>query len=142
MSEANKKIALAFLEAMSVGDEPGQAACLGPDAYTVTHGFGQVSGWRNRETMLATGGAFKEVVPTGFRPKIHKVIAEGDTVAIEWEGDAVLSNGAPYRNQYVFIFTLKDGLIDKLDEYFCTVHADTVILPLLLQQSEEMAHGN
>src|SRR5262245_17718748 len=103
MSEANKRVALDFLQAMSDGDGEGQAECLAPDAVTNTKGFGQVSGRRTRDMMLATTDAFKDIVPTGFRPKIEKVVAEGDTVVIEWEGNAVLSNGTPYCNQYVFV---------------------------------------
>ena len=142
MSEANKKVALEFLRAMSEADAEGQARCLTPDATTTTRGFAQVSGTRNRETMLATVEAFREIVPSGFRPRVLRVVAEGDTVVLEWEGNAVLSNGAPYGNHYVFIFTFENGLIRRLDEYFCTVLADTVILPLLLQKGEELAHGN
>lgn len=142
MSDANKQVALDFLKAMSDADTEGQARCLAPDAVTYTKGFAKVSGWRNRETMLATTAAFKQIVPTGFRPKIEKVVAEGDTVVIEWEGNAELSNGKPYCNQYVFVFTFADGKIRQLNEYFCTVLADETILPLLEQMSAEMAHGN
>jgi ketosteroid isomerase-like protein len=142
MSEANKQVALDFLTAMSDGDAQGMACCLTPDAETFTKGFGQVSGWRNRETMLATTTAFRDVVPTGFRPKIGKVVAEGDSVVIEFEGNAVLSNGEPYCNQYVFVFTFKDGKVRQLNEYFCTVLADRAILPLLAEKGEELAHGN
>lgn len=142
MSEANKQTALKFLEAMSEGDAEGQAACLAPDAFTITKGFGAVSGQRNRETMLATVEAFRDVVPTGFRPKIEKVVAEGDTVVVEWEGNAELSNGTPYCNQYVFIFTFENGKIRQLNEYFCTVLADRTIMPLLAAMGEELAHGN
>lgn len=142
MSAANKQIALQFLHAMSEGDAEGQAECLTPDAFTITKGFGGVSGQRNRETMLATVQAFKEIVPTGFRPKIQKVVAEGDTVVVEWEGNAELSNGTPYCNQYVFVFTFENGRIKRLNEYFCTVLADSTILPLLAQKGEELAHGN
>lgn len=142
MSEANKQVALDFLQAMSDGDAEAMGRCTTPDAETFTKGFGKVSGWRNRETMLATAAAFREVVPTGFRPKIEKVVAEGDTVVLEFEGDAVLSNGQPYCNQYVFVFTFRDGKIRQLNEYFCTVHADERILPLLAQKGQELAHGN
>ena len=142
MSEANKRTALEFLTAMSEGDAEAQARCLAPDAVTYTKGFAKVSGRRTREMMLATTAAFKEIVPTGFRPKIQKVVAEGDSVVIEFEGNAVLSNGKPYCNQYVFIFTFADGKIRQLNEYFCTVLADEVILPLLAQKGDEFAHGN
>lgn len=142
MSEANKKVALAFLASMNDGDAEAQARCLAPDAVTITKGFAGVSGRRTREMMLATTGAFKEMVPTGFRPKIEKLVAEGDTVLLEFEGDAVLSNGEPYCNQYAFIFTFENGKIKQLNEYFCTVLADNVILPLLAQKGEEYAQGD
>jgi ketosteroid isomerase-like protein len=142
MSEANKQVALDFLQAMSDGDAEAMGRCTTPDAETFTKGFGQVSGWRNRETMLATAAAFRQIVPTGFRPTIHKVVAEGDTVVLEFEGNAELSNGKPYCNQYVFIFTFRDGKIRQLNEYFCTVLADSTILPLLAAQGDELAHGN
>jgi ketosteroid isomerase-like protein len=142
MSEANKQVALKFLHAMSAGDAAGQAECLTEDAFTVTRGFAQVSGRRDRATMLATVEAFNEIVPTGFRPKVIRVIAEGDTVMVEWEGNAELSNGVPYGNHYVFLFTFRDGLICRLDEYFCTVLADTTIMPLLAEKSAALAHGN
>jgi ketosteroid isomerase-like protein len=142
VSEANKQVALKFLDAMSTGDAVRQAECLTPDARTVTKGFAGVSGTRNRETMLATVEAFNQIVPTGFRHTVRRVIAEGDTVVLEWEGNAVLSDGTPYPNQYVFIFTFADGLIRQLDEYFCTALADRTILPLLAQMGEELARGN
>lgn len=142
MSETNKQVALKFLHAMSEGDAAGQAECLAEDAFTNTMGFAGVSGRRDRATMLATVEAFNDVVPTGFRPEIHRVIAEGDSVMIEWEGNAVLSNGEDYCNQYIFLFTFEDGKIKQLNEYFCTVLADTKILPLLAAKGDELAHGN
>jgi ketosteroid isomerase-like protein len=142
MSEANKQVALDFLRAMDEGDADLMARCITDDAETITRGFAQVSGRRNRETMLATTAAFLDVVPTGFRPIIHTVVAEGDTVVLEFEGNAVLSNGEPYCNQYVFMFNFEDGKIRRLHEYFCTVLADRTIMPLLAQKGAELAHGN
>ena len=92
--------------------------------------------------MVATARAFKDIVPTGFRPKMKKVVAEGDAVVLEFEGDAVLSNGEPYCNQYVFVFSFENGKIKQLNEYFCTVLADKVMLPLLTQKGAEYAQGD
>ena len=141
MSEANKAVALEFLRAMSEGDAEAQGRCLTPDAETLTKGFGKVSGRRDAATMLATVDAFRKIVPTGFRPKVHRVVAEGDNVVVEWEGHAVLSNGAPYCNQYVFIFAFENGKIRQLNEYFCTVLADNTIYPLLAEMGNELAEG-
>lgn len=142
MSEANKRVALEFLAAMDAGDGEAMDRCLTRDAFTNTQGFARVSGQRSREMMVATASAFKEIVPTGFRPKMKKVVAEGDTVVLEFEGNAVLSSGEPYCNQYVFVFTFEDGKIKQLNEYFCTVLADRVMLPLLAQKGAEYARGD
>jgi ketosteroid isomerase-like protein len=142
MSEANKQVALNFLKAMDEGSADGMDACITADAETFTKGFGQVSGWRNRETMLATAAAFRDIIPTGFRLKISKIIAEADTVVVEFEGNAELSNGQPYCNQYVFVFTFELGKIRQLNEYFCTVLADQTIMPLLAEKGKELAFGS
>jgi len=127
---------------MDAGDSAAMSRLLTDDAFTNTQGFAGVSGQRSREMMLATTNAFKEVVPTGFRPKMKKVVAEGDFVVLEFEGDAVLSNGEPYCNQYVFVFSFENGKIKQLNEYFCTVLADKVILPLLAKKGQEFAQGD
>ena len=140
--EANKTVALAFLDAMDHGDGEAMDKCLTRDAFTNTQGFAGVSGQRSREMMVATAAAFKEIVPTGFRPKMTKVIAEDDAVVLEFEGDAVLSNGVPYCNQYAFIFSFEGGKIKQLNEYFCTVLADKVMMPMLAQKGAEYVTGD
>jgi ketosteroid isomerase-like protein len=139
MIEANRKSALAFLDAMSAGDADGAARLLTDDAFTVSRGFGKVSGRRDRATMLATMSAFKELVPTGFRPTFHSIVAEGDKVVVEFDGNAELRNGTPYRNQYCMVFTFEGDRIKQLNEYFCTVLADAVMLPLLMEQGSKVA---
>jgi limonene-1,2-epoxide hydrolase len=59
MSEANKTTALAFLEAMSNGDSVSAERCITSDAFTISKGFGKVSGRRDRNAMLATLSLFK-----------------------------------------------------------------------------------
>lgn len=142
MSEANKAVALKFMKAMDEADAVAQGECLTDDAVTVTRGHAGVSGTRDRATMMATVDAFKDILPNGFDMTIHSVIAEGDSVVVEWEGNAVLSNGVAYPNQYVFLFTFRDGRIARLHEYFCTALADRTILPLLAEKGEALAHGS
>lgn len=140
MSEANKQAALDFIHAMSEADVARQDELLAPDAFTNTMGFAGVSGRRDRATMLATAGAFEVLVPGGFNPTFEKVVAEGDVVVVEWRGDATLSDGTPYGNEYVFVFTFDgEGRIRQLNEYFCTVLADRTIGRLLAQMGEAVA---
>jgi ketosteroid isomerase-like protein len=129
MSEANKKVALEFIESMGRGDGAAFAATLAPDSFALAKGFAQVSGRREHDEMVATAAGFREIAPAGFKPIIHSVTAEGDRVAVEWEGQAVLADGTPYHNQYLMLFFLRDGLIAQVNEYFCTKLADEVMWP-------------
>jgi ketosteroid isomerase-like protein len=131
VSEQNKQVVIDFIEAFSRADAAACEPLLAPDAITIAKGFGQISGLRTREFMLETTKAFKDVVPTGLRPSFKNVIAEGDGVAVEWEGDGVLANGERYANQYCMVFKLENGKIKTVHEYFCTVLADSKIGPLL-----------
>jgi len=134
VSERNKQVVLQFIEAMGRGDGAAAAPCLDPEAFSVAKGFGKFAGIRHYATMLGTIDAFKKLVPTGLRPIIKTVTAEEDRVAVEWEGDARTCEGKPYRNQYCMVFTLRDGLIKQVNEYFCTKLADEVLWPLVAAQ--------
>src|SRR5690348_14099369 len=133
MSEQNKQVVRDFIEAFSRGDVEGAKACLAPGAVTYAKGFGKLSGPRPYELIVATTGAFKELIPTGLRPQFKSFTAEGDRVVAEFEGDAVLANGVDYCNQYCMVFTLEAGRIRQVNEYYCTILADERIGPLLAE---------
>lgn len=137
MSEKNKEVVLKFIRAFSDGDAETAKTCLAPDALTVAKGFGKLSGPRPYKIIVATTAAFKELIPTGLRPTFHTVTAEGDRVAVEFEGNATLVNGQSYCNQYCMVFTLADGRIKHVNEYYCTILADDRIGPLLADVEEQ-----
>jgi uncharacterized protein len=133
MSEQSKQVVVSFIEAMGRSDPAAAAACLAPDATTV-------AGVRDYDRILATIEWFKHAVPTGLSPTINTVTAEGDRVAVEFEGNATLANGKSYCNQYCMVFTLRDGKIKHVNEYFCTILADEVLYPLVtaLEQQQQL----
>jgi uncharacterized protein len=133
MSEENKRVVLQFMEGMGTSNADLAAPCLAEDACAIAKGYAKVSGRREAATMIGMIDAFKELVPTGLAFDILRVVGEGDTVMVEAEGNAMTSTGRPYRNQYCFVFTLADGKIKQVNEYFCTVHADEVLWPLIEQ---------
>ncbi len=133
MSQQNKEVVKKFIEAFSDGDVESAKACLAPDAQTVAKGFGKLSGPRPYELIVATTGAFKNLIPTGLQPQFKSVTAEGDRVVVEFEGNATLVNGEPYCNQYCMVFTLREGKIKLVNEYYCTILADEKIGPLLAE---------
>src|ERR1700735_3908392 len=108
MSEQHKQLVLRFIEAMGASDAKSAAPCLAEDAFTLAKGFSKFAGIRRYETIVGTISAFKKLVPTGLRPTVHTVTAEGARVVVEFEGDAVTCEGKPYCNQYCMVFTMRD----------------------------------
>ncbi len=131
MSEQNKKIVLAFIDAMGRGDAEAAAPCIAEDTFTLAKGFGKFAGVRTHDTILATIAAFRQLMPQGMEPTIHSVTADGDRVVVEFEGNGVLINGESYGNEYCMVFTLRDGRIRQVNEYFCTLLADEKLWPLV-----------
>lgn len=138
MSEQNKAVVNRFLSAMSDGDASAAATCLAPDAFTLAKGFGRFAGVREFDTIVGTIAAFRKLLPTGLQIDVKSVTGEGDRVVVEFEGNATTSDGTPYHNQYCMVFTLADGKIKQVNEYFCTIHADEVLWPLVEKMSDEI----
>lgn len=139
MSEDNKTVALRFMEAMGTNDPELAAACLAPHACAVAKGYGKFAGRREAGVMVGMIAAFDQMVPGGLNFTIHSVTAEGERVIVEAEGNAVTSQGTPYRNHYCFVFTLAGGKIVQVNEYFCGIHADEVLWPLV--EANQEFHG-
>ena len=131
MSEQNKAIVKKFIDAMGTSDSATAATCLAPDAFTLAKGFSKFAGVRKHDVILATIDAFKQLVPTGLSCIVHTVTAEGDRVVVEFEGNATLVNGQRYCNQYCMVFTMREGKIKQVNEYFCTKLTDEVLWPLV-----------
>ena len=141
MSEQNKQVVLKFIEAMGASDAESAAPCLAEDAFTLAKGFSKFAGIRRYETIVGTIDAFKKLVPTGLRPTVHTVTAEGERVVVEFEGNAVTCEGKPYCNQYCMVFTMRNGKIKQVNEYFCTKLADEVLYPAVaaLERQEKIS---
>lgn len=131
MSEHNKKVVLNFIEAMGRGDAAAAAPCIAEDTFTLAKGFGKFAGIRTHDTILATIAAFRQLMPAGMEPVIHSVTAEDNRVVVEFEGNGTLINGEAYCNQYCMVFTLREGRIRQVNEYFCTILADEKLWPLV-----------
>ncbi len=50
----------------------------------------------------------------------------------------MLKNGTRYANQYCMVFTMRDGKISGLNEYYCTILADECMLPMLAEIRDEV----
>ena len=141
MSGQNKQVALQFMEAMGTSDPETAARLLDPEVVAVAKGFSKLAGTRGYDAIVGAIAGFQRVMPSGLRPKIHEVVAEGDHVVVEWEGDAVTSEGGRYCNQYCMVFTLKDGRITRIHEYFCGLHTNEVLWPVVEKMLDAIPAG-
>ena len=76
------------------------------------------------ESMNGMGAIFSEslkLIPTS-------IVAEGDRVAVELLGHAVLKDGRNYDNLYHILLTFKDGQIIAAKEYHDTLYAKIVLI--------------
>ena len=136
--ENNRRVVVTFIEAMGRSDGAAAIPCLDPEAFTLAKGFGKFAGVRRYDTIVGTIDAFKLLLPTGLRPTIQSVTAEGERVVVEFEGNAETVDGKPYCNQYCMVFTMRDGRIRQVNEYFCTILADQVLWPLVEKMQNEI----
>lgn len=71
-------------------------------------------------------GRVAEVSQLWFREpmrfSVRGLIAHDAYVAVELHSDALLRDGAPYNNDYVMIYEVRDGLIVSIREYLDTQH--------------------
>jgi uncharacterized protein len=81
--------------------------------------------WRGRNAIL---GDFLGSIPRLYRPEtisieITSLIADGETVAMEWTSRAQTAAGEDYENQCAGVFTVRDGKIVAVREYMDTQYA-------------------
>ena len=86
---------------------------LAPDVIWTIHGSGPVAGtYRNQKDFIEKASRpLTSRLATPIAPEVHNILADGDTVVIRFDGTATTTSGAPYRNQFVWILKMKDGLV-------------------------------
>ncbi len=95
------------------------AKLLADDVVWTIHGSDPVAGtYTGRDDFVARAS-----VPLVSRlaeplvPEVHRIWAEGDTVVVRFDGSATTTSGTPYRNRFVWIFTLEDGKVVRAEAF-------------------------
>jgi ketosteroid isomerase-like protein len=130
MSQANKDLAKAFFKALGSGDAEAMSHILHPEGIAVAMGTSIMSGTRGAQEIIDTLHMLKHATKNGIDFQIVSMTAEDDRVSAEVEGFSTLQNGVDYNNAYHFLFTVQDGQIIRIKEYFCTKMVDDKLLPL------------
>lgn len=64
---------------------------------------------------------------TPLQPVVHHIWAVGDRVIIRFDASATTTSGAPYRNQFVWIFRMHDGSVAEAEAFLDLVAYQQVI---------------
>ena len=105
------------------------AELLAPDVVWTIHGSGPVAGtYRSFDDFVER--ASKPLVSrlaTPIVPEVHGIFADGNTVIIRFDGSATTTSGAPYRNQFVWIFRMKNGSVVEAEAFLDLVAYQRVV---------------
>jgi len=130
-TEANRQLITAVMDALSRGERAPFGAAMHEEAVWIMKGATAWSGtYRGRAEIAARLLTPLFAQFTGqYRNRPVRILADGDFVVVECEGEVMTRSGAPYNNQYCYIFRLEGGLIRELTEYMDTALVDRVLGP-------------
>ncbi|MBA5804474.1 nuclear transport factor 2 family protein [Rhizobium changzhiense] len=105
------------------------AELLAPDVVWTIHGSGPVAGtYRNQKDFIEQASRpLTSRLATPIVPEVHGIFADGGTIIIRFDGTATTTSGAPYRNQFVWIFKMKDGLVVNAEAFLDLVAYQQVV---------------
>jgi uncharacterized protein len=122
-----KQVVQRYLDALVDGDVDAIRESFAEDATWTIYGDLPIAGpWTGRDQIVddflvtVTGSLFE---PGSQRFEFPTLIAEGDTVALEWSVKARAASGADYDNSYCGIFIIRDGKIQTIREYLDSGYA-------------------
>jgi ketosteroid isomerase-like protein len=102
---------------------------LAPNVVWTIHGSGPVAGtYRNQKDFVEKASRpLTSRLVTPIVPDVHNIFADGDTIIIRFDGRATTTSGAPYRNQFVWILRMKDGLVVNAEAFLDLVAYQQVV---------------
>ena len=130
-TEANRQLITAIMDALAEGDRQPFGAAMHDDAVWIMKGSTAWSGtYRGRKDIGARllRPLYAQFTST-YKNRARSIHADGDTVIVECEGEVMTVSGAPYNNQYCYIFRLAGGQIVEMTEYMDTALVDRVLGP-------------
>ncbi|WP_369229112.1 nuclear transport factor 2 family protein [Streptomyces sp. R21] len=115
-----------YLRAIADRDAPTVIQLLADDVEFWIAGDHPVCGtWKGRDAvvggfLLPLGELFDP--QAGYTIEVRSMIAEGGQVAVECLSRSTTKANVPYENRIVSVYTVKDGQITRMHEYFDTAY--------------------
>ena len=105
------------------------ADLLAPDVRWSIRGSGPVAGTYIglKDFVERASAPLVSRLATPIVPKVHRIWATGDSVIIRFDGSATTTSGAPYANQFVWIFRMADGVVIEAEAFLDLVAYQQVV---------------
>lgn len=107
---------------------------LDPDMFTEDLTVITSSGSEPVSGAFYLGGiaVLQSLFPEGLHYTVEAVIAEGDRVAAEVRSRGTMADGEVFGTRYAFLFTLRDGRIARIAEFYEPEPVNRLIMPKLM----------
>jgi len=125
MTHPNQKFAHAYFAAVEAGELPDSLLTDDFSAWTTTTGPMDKATYQNAIRLLA------RMCDGPIRFTIDAVTCEEDRVVAEARSEAVLIDGKPYANTYVFSLRIRDGRIAWIAEHMNALIVQEKLVPLM-----------
>lgn len=136
-SERNRALVERYFDLVASGS-PEIATLFAEDAVWVTpqsSPMGRRHEGKQAVLALMSGGVGLYDPETPMDIQRDAVAATGETVFVEMTMNARTGQGEPYRNHYVFVFQIRDGLIVEIHEHLDTLYAQRKLFDPVGQKS-------
>jgi hypothetical protein len=120
--EENKQVIRNYFELINKKETAKAFELLSEDLHWWIAGTTKASGNKDKR-MISLGFKMIHRGFEGFHFILHEMTAEDNKVSLIAESKGKHSSGRLYNNHYHFLFTIVDGKIAKVKEYFDTEHA-------------------
>jgi ketosteroid isomerase-like protein len=125
-TESTRAVVRQFLDARAANDKEAMEALLTDDAAWYPPPSMGIGPFHGREATVAAlgGGAIGQVLDVAsIERTVHRIVADGDTAVVLQGLAASILQGGDYRNEYVWVYTCRDGRVARLDEFTDTLYA-------------------
>lgn len=102
---------------------------LSPDVIWTIHGSGPVADtYKGVEDFVQRASVpLVSRLATPLTPEVHNIWAVGDIVVIRFDAAAITTSGAPYGNEFVWIWTIEDGVVVEAEAFLDLVAYQEVV---------------
>ena len=94
---------------------------IAPPGNATALALGKPAGFTDRESMMDfICDDFTRLFARDLSTQVRSAVCEGNVVILEQTLSATLFDGRPYKNDYVFVFDVRDGQVRQMREYMDT----------------------